>query len=964
MTIGMHRTLGVLLTACALTTTPTLADGPPGTIHVVAGATNGDGQSWATAFGDLQSALAAARSNPSTTQIWLAGGTYTPAPVGQRQTPFELVDGVPLFGGFEGDESALADRPPLHEPGSPSTVLSGDLAGDDAGLMNLTDNAQRILLAAGHANAVEIDGVVIRGAYWADVGRKGLGLYINAPGLTLRDVIVEDNRAENVIAWQDEPDLGGGIGVYYTTEPASPGDAEPNAFAVTVERSVFRRNAYEALQAGKHWMMGVGMWCDLPRGTAGDITVTDSVFRDMVGQAAQEGNMFADPAGVAGTAFAVYRSFGNADAPVGPASVAISASTFERNKARSRFSRGGAVAVLVEYPGDRDTGPLSLTVDDSDFIANDAMNRVRQNGNPDVRGAHGGGALLYRGAWDSGVPDLGQRLTIRDSRFVGNRVFAGGTETIFLSGLGAAVLHRGGGESMIERCEFEDNAVTRDSFDGNMVVGYTGGAFAASPIFSNGRLATTVRESRFIANTVDIANDRVALQEQGPNVLAAAIALVGTDAVVDACEFQDNGIVFKSDDDEAPGAIGALAGGAAIGAVPAPTGSSTSVPTLTVRDSTILGSYILREPNSGDYEGGIYATAVLASTPLEIVRTTVDGSRDDDQATSQSLAAAVGSFSDMTLEESRITNTLGRGVALVSGTITRSEIVNNTIDYSEPINLLFFGYDGGPRVGGAGVWVNLSPIREDPVTIADSLIANNTGPIASGVWVDAGAGEVTITNTTIADNAATGPYPAGLAFWGDPNAFVTPDRTIANTILWGNTAAGLTGPEVQLAEQFGLPPADQTPQIDRIASTTIQDWLGPFDDGVSNADPLFVDAPAGDYRLQPGSPALDSGNNTLAAPGSVLDLDGSARFVDDPTAPDTGVGPGPIVDRGAYERGGTGCAADLAAPFGDLTFADIARFLQAFANGEPGVDGAEPFGQLTFADIAWYLTAFAAGCGS
>ncbi len=78
----------------------------------------------------------------------------------------------------------------------------------------------------------------------------------------------------------------------------------------------------------------------------------------------------------------------------------------------------------------------------------------------------------------------------------------------------------------------------------------------------------------------------------------------------------------------------------------------------------------------------------------------------------------------------------------------------------------------------------------------------------------------------------------------------------------------------------------------------------------------------------------------------------------------TAVGSAAQPSRGiaAYTACATPCPADLAAPFGDLTFADISAFLQAFNAGDPIADGAEPFGQLTFADITWYLTAFAAGC--
>ncbi len=58
-----------------------------------------------------------------------------------------------------------------------------------------------------------------------------------------------------------------------------------------------------------------------------------------------------------------------------------------------------------------------------------------------------------------------------------------------------------------------------------------------------------------------------------------------------------------------------------------------------------------------------------------------------------------------------------------------------------------------------------------------------------------------------------------------------------------------------------------------------------------------------------------------------------------------------------------GCnAADLAEPFGDLTFADITSFLAAFNASDLAADLADPQGQFTFADITAFLAAFNAGC--
>ncbi len=55
-------------------------------------------------------------------------------------------------------------------------------------------------------------------------------------------------------------------------------------------------------------------------------------------------------------------------------------------------------------------------------------------------------------------------------------------------------------------------------------------------------------------------------------------------------------------------------------------------------------------------------------------------------------------------------------------------------------------------------------------------------------------------------------------------------------------------------------------------------------------------------------------------------------------------------------------AADLAAPIGQLTFADISAFLSAFSAQNPSADLAAPAGQFTFADITAFLAAFSAGC--
>ncbi|UCD73891.1 MAG: hypothetical protein JSV91_08835 [Phycisphaerales bacterium] len=103
-------------------------------------------------------------------------------------------------------------------------------------------------------------------------------------------------------------------------------------------------------------------------------------------------------------------------------------------------------------------------------------------------------------------------------------------------------------------------------------------------------------------------------------------------------------------------------------------------------------------------------------------------------------------------------------------------------------------------------------------------------------------------------------------------------------------------------------------------------WAG---EGNIDADPLFIaegrwddngtpNDPDDDfwldgvYELMPGSPCIDAGNNEEVPEEITTDYAGNPRFVDDPDTVDTGFGPPPIVDMGAYEfQVGDPCPADV-----------------------------------------------------
>ncbi len=105
---------------------------------------------------------------------------------------------------------------------------------------------------------------------------------------------------------------------------------------------------------------------------------------------------------------------------------------------------------------------------------------------------------------------------------------------------------------------------------------------------------------------------------------------------------------------------------------------------------------------------------------------------------------------------------------------------------------------------------------------------------------------------------------------------------------------------------------------------------------------------------------IDGGGGTVSGGGFTLS---GTIGQPDAGAPLTG---GNFTLQGGFwalpTAGGPCSIADLAAPFGQLTFADISTFLAAFSTSNPAADLAAPFGSFTFADIAAFLAAFAAGC--
>ncbi len=239
-------------------------------------------------------------------------------------------------------------------------------------------------------------------------------------------------------------------------------------------------------------------------------------------------------------------------------------------------------------------------------------------------------------------------------------------------------------------------------------------------------------------------------------------------------------------------------------------------------------------------------------------------------------------------------------------------------DLDNSITLDGFTVCGGHNTEGLGGAICSN---NSNITITGCIFRNNVAFRGGALAIH--TSNISLTNCVLLGNAATdndSPGEAmGGAIWCDDSttqiinctfshnlarhegsvlAASSSDCSVVNSILWNNSfPSGASGPLYY----------DDDSTADITYSTIEGGWPGV---GNIHSDPIFAnglgaDAVAGtsddNLRLLRGSACIDAGNNS--ALGSVIgtDLDGNARFTDDPYTSDTGIGSVPVVDMGAYE---------------------------------------------------------------
>ncbi|RKY21315.1 MAG: hypothetical protein DRQ55_04850 [Planctomycetota bacterium] len=172
------------------------------------------------------------------------------------------------------------------------------------------------------------------------------------------------------------------------------------------------------------------------------------------------------------------------------------------------------------------------------------------------------------------------------------------------------------------------------------------------------------------------------------------------------------------------------------------------------------------------------------------------------------------------------------------------------------------------------------------VVVNNCVFRDNTATGSGGggaIWMGNG-GNTKVRGCTIVENNSPVNNVGGLRNQGASNA------TVVNCIFWNNVGPG-----------GNQNPANQVNAATDVNYSLVQGGFGGGGVGNIDGDPLFGDQAAGDFSLSGSSPVIDAGDTTAMPAGTLMDFAGQPRLADAPGVIDTGIGPAPVIDMGAYE---------------------------------------------------------------
>lgn len=948
--------------ACEPTARYVDASAPPG----------GDGLSWASAYRSLSEATDDAVAKCGLIErIYVAGGRYVPDAAGlpdPRQATFALMANLAIRGGYAGRSEANSD---LRDTVAFETILSGDLNGDDmAG--GTADNCYHVVTADLADGGSVLDGVTITGGRGEQEGggavirRGAFGEVLQA--WTIVDCTFVDNqarqggavyaagqplRAMNCRFVGNQTSIGGGA-IYLDNAAAE------------IERCTFVDNAAKT---------GAGGGVMIQAYDRGPVRFTSCLF---------EGNTSLTRGG----AVLANATVGNS---IPPLQVGLLNCTVVDNRSRGQQT-GGLYGTSQNCTfsirnsilwGNTD---LSGATEAAQLAGSSTLavsfSRV-QNwsgllGGVNNSGQDPGFALAgdHRLGPDSTCVDAGTLFGVDVGEFDldgGDRVIDGDGNALAAPDIGAFEYNAARPVvSVPGKLVFDASLGGEPVLAGDLTVRNCGGGFVQYEVFSETPWLTVVQPTGGSSGEVDAVPLMVDAASLGHDVHSGRLRIRADGAVNDGVTV--NVVVNMRDVLRVPQAFATIQEAIDAAGVPGDI--------VLVSDGTYTGD--------GNRDLGLRGRAITVRSENGPDATIIDcqGSADDMH---RGFYLNGGEWPDSVIEGFTITNGFvesGGAIYCHYASPTVRDCVlrgNRALSYAGGIacggntTLLRCAVTGNHCDGvGGGIYCWGERAR-----IVNCLVAGNTAVETAGGLVAWGMRE-TVANCTIVDNRS---LQGGGIYVGN-NAEVP----LRNCIVRGNRAE--TGP--QLAMESSRPSA---PAVIRIAYCNVEGgpasfWIGenaeaqwlsgnleadprlnrlgrwePGPEPDDWADDVWFD---GDYRLRPGSPCIDAGDNSAVRDATDTDLNGQPRFYDVPDVPDTGLCgepcDRPVVDMGAYEY--------LTAPppdgdldnDGDVDAVDFEWFLSAlgFASGQPAYDPAADYdgdGVVTLVDYQHWLQAYREALG-
>jgi predicted outer membrane repeat protein len=312
-------------------------------------------------------------------------------------------------------------------------------------------------------------------------------------------------------------------------------------------------------------------------------------------------------------------------------------------------------------------------------------------------------------------------------------------------------------------------------------------------------------------------------------------------------------------------------------------GGIRAIAPLTITNSTFVGNYATGT-GGGLSNGGINTT--LTNVVFTNNRSTANGAGAGNNTTYAEEASGSLVLKDVTFAENFSESGNGGGL-YVGGLATLTDVafthnhagnigggmaVQGETDLVTLTRVSFKNNYGPSGGGGLGSW-------SGKVVVRDSVFTGNSATGAGAIYSYPGGGIWTLSNVTITNNASSSSgggivtsSPTTLenvtlvnnstsGYGGGILAFAP--MTIRNSIIWGNTAGcyAETTENICTSTMFNC-------SFPTVTYSDVQ--KGYAGTGNLNVDPLLL--PLGDYdgtiqtmALQPGSPAIDAGNDALCA---------------------------------------------------------------------------------------------------